>query len=184
MANGLSILDYAPVQMAADVADSLKRRVREEAGYRCAIPTCRQFPIDVHHIVERAEGGEDVFENLIALCATCHARYHRLKDIPRISIQHYKSSLSLLNARYNETERRLLQLFAEQPDSDEMELSDSLDFHLMYLLRDGLLRDDGVPHTRDERTGTIMSSVGRRRYVLTPRGRDFVSRWLEGRQLD
>ena len=49
-----------------------------EAGYRCAVPTCRSIlAIDLHHIVELSEEGSDEAANLIPFCPTCHALYHR-----------------------------------------------------------------------------------------------------------
>jgi len=44
------------------------RAVLVEAGHRCAIPTCRQHPVDVDHIDDWATVKEHRFENLIALC--------------------------------------------------------------------------------------------------------------------
>src|SRR5207248_8959417 len=58
----------------------LKTRVivLTEAGYRCAVPTCRSIlALDMHHIWEVSAGGGDDPSNLIALCPTCHALYHR-----------------------------------------------------------------------------------------------------------
>ena len=52
--------------------------VLTEAGYRCAVPTCRNIlALDIHHIWEVSAGGGDDPTNLIALCPTCHALYHR-----------------------------------------------------------------------------------------------------------
>ena len=54
--------------------------VLTEAGYRCAVQTCRNiFAIDIHLIIEVVEGGgnELALANLIALCLTCHALFHR-----------------------------------------------------------------------------------------------------------
>ena len=52
--------------------------VLTEAGYRCAVPTCRGIlALDIHHIWEVAGGGGNEPSNLIALCPTCHALYHR-----------------------------------------------------------------------------------------------------------
>ncbi|HHV79075.1 MAG TPA: HNH endonuclease [Firmicutes bacterium] len=39
-------------------------------------------PVHVHHIRSRGAGGDDVPENLIALCPRCHELVHRGK-IPR-----------------------------------------------------------------------------------------------------
>ena len=52
--------------------------VLTEAGYRCAVPTCRTIlAIDLHHMVEVGKGGTNDPANLVALCPTCHALYHR-----------------------------------------------------------------------------------------------------------
>ena len=52
--------------------------VLTEAKYRCAVQTCRNiFAIDIHHIIEVVEGGDNELANLIALCLTCHALFHR-----------------------------------------------------------------------------------------------------------
>jgi hypothetical protein len=85
----------------------LEREVLIEAGHRCAIPTCKNYPVDIHHIVPYETCRKHVFDNLIALCSTCHARYHRYRDIDRKSLQIYKVNLGLLNSRYGEFVRRL-----------------------------------------------------------------------------
>ena len=73
--------------------------VLTEAGYRCAVPTCRGIlAIDLHHICQVSAGGDNTLANLIALCPTCHALYHR-GTIKEESIYTYKSMLvSLSNA--------------------------------------------------------------------------------------
>jgi hypothetical protein len=46
-------------------------------GRRCCL--CRRFKptkLQVHHIDERAAGGGDEWDNLIALCLTCHTDVH------------------------------------------------------------------------------------------------------------
>jgi 5-methylcytosine-specific restriction endonuclease McrA len=55
----------------------LEREVLMEAGHRCAIPVCRQTPVEIAHIVPWAEVKGHSFDNLIALCPTCHTRYDR-----------------------------------------------------------------------------------------------------------
>src|SRR5260370_7633935 len=52
--------------------------VLTEAGYRCAVPTCRGIlALDMHHIWEVVYGGGDDPSNLVALCPTSHPLYHR-----------------------------------------------------------------------------------------------------------
>lgn len=92
-----------------DIPADLKRSVLVEAGHRCAIPTCRQTPVELAHIVPWAKVKEHAFANLIALCPTCHTRYDR-GEIDRKSILQYKVNLGVLNSRYTQVERQLLKV--------------------------------------------------------------------------
>ena len=92
----------------------LRRQVLVEAGHRCAIPSCRQTPVELAHIISWAKCRKHEFENLIALCPTCHTRFDR-GDIDKKSIEMYKQSLSVLNSRYGDYEQRILQYFIDTP---------------------------------------------------------------------
>ena len=87
----------------------LRTAVLTEAGYRCAVPTCRGIlALDLHHIWEVKAGGGDDPRNLIALCPTDHALYHRGTISPD-AIYAYKAMLVSLNGAFdNETVDRLL----------------------------------------------------------------------------
>jgi hypothetical protein len=74
----------------------LERRVLVEAGHRCAIPTCRAQPVEFAHIIPWAKVREHSYENLIALCPTCHTRYDA-KEIDRESMRQYKQQLQSLS---------------------------------------------------------------------------------------
>ncbi len=79
------------------------QQVLTESGYRCAVPTCRNIlAIDLHHMVEVSEGGGDVFANLLALCPTCHALYHR-GTISKESIYAWKGMLVSLNNAFDKS---------------------------------------------------------------------------------
>jgi 5-methylcytosine-specific restriction endonuclease McrA len=55
---------------------AVRREILIEASYRCAVPRClTALAIDVHHIDENSSHNEP--SNLIALCPTCHAAFHR-----------------------------------------------------------------------------------------------------------
>jgi hypothetical protein len=82
-----------------------------EAGYRCAIPTCRQHPVQIAHIVPWSKVRVHEYTNLIALCGVCHARFDR-GEIDRKAMLQYKANLGIVNARYGEYERRLLEFYA------------------------------------------------------------------------
>ena len=75
--------------------------VLTEAGYRCAVPTCRSIlALDMHHIWEVAAGGGNEPSNLVALCPTCHALYHR-GTISSDSIYAYKAMLVAIGRAFD-----------------------------------------------------------------------------------
>jgi hypothetical protein len=86
------------------IPSELQRSVLIEAGHRCAIPTCRQIPVEIAHIIAWTKCKEHKLENLIALCPTCHARFDK-GEIDKKSILIYKHRLLMLNSRYGDLER-------------------------------------------------------------------------------
>ena len=75
--------------------------VLTEAGYRCAVPNCRGIlALDMHHIWEVAAGGGDDPANLIALCPTCHALYHR-GTISADSVYAFKAMLVAISRAFD-----------------------------------------------------------------------------------
>lgn len=167
----------------------LERSVKMEAGHRCAIPTCRQHPIEIAHIDQRrGDESKDVFENLIALCPNCHTRYDGHKDIDRKSMLQYKASLSILNSRYGDLERRVLEAFARgnvwtSGDRTMLALPGGLSILLHYLYEDGYLRL--IPASELGLPMIEMLGVPSQEYVeLTPTGKEFLTRWIDARDLD
>ena len=152
---------------------ALVREVKMESGHRCAIPTCKQTPVDLHHIVPWETCQKHEFDNLIALCPNCHRRADR--DIDRKSIKMYKHNLSIVNSRYGDYERRILQDFVDNSDERFIKLpyDTNTDILLMFLIRDKLLLP--LPDKRPIR----MSARGRERmwYELTEEGQQFISKW-------
>ena len=57
--------------------EGLKKKVRNRADLRCCIAGCHKPDIDIHHIVPRADGGENTEDNAAPLCAGCHRTYGR-----------------------------------------------------------------------------------------------------------
>ena len=96
--------------------------VLTEAGYRCAVPTCRTIlAIDLHHIVEVSEGGGNVVSNLLALCPTCHALFTR-GTIQRDSIYTWKSVLVSLSQAFDIATVDHL-LFLKMPEAENLLVS-------------------------------------------------------------
>ena len=164
--------------MRQAIPRALKRDVLIEAGHRCAIPTCKQTPIEIAHIIPWSECKEHSFGNLIALCPTCHTRFDK-GEITRKEMQIYKNNLSILNSRYGDLERRVLQVFAEEKSVDQIWLPGGIDIMLMYLLSDGMLSDTG------QNSGVILAGVpSLKLYQITEKGRTFVQKWLSSEELE
>jgi hypothetical protein len=87
-----------------------------EAGHRCAIPTCRAVaPLECEHIDDWARVRRHEFENMIVLCANCHGRKGSGPgQIDRGSLRQYKANLAVINSRYGDLERRVLEHLAER----------------------------------------------------------------------
>ena len=157
----------------------LRRSVLVEAGHRCAIPTCKQIPVEIAHIDPWNECKTHEFENLIALCPTCHTRYDK-GDIDRLSMKRYKANLGVMNSRYNEQERRLLAAFAEQPDGFFIFGPDA-EFTFMYLLKDSLVRKaPGIHGHSTVMRFTVAGRSNQNSYFLTEQGREWIRNWKEG----
>lgn len=97
------------------VPAEIMRRVLVEAGHRCAIPTCRDIEVDVHHIIPWAQCQTHEYDNLIALCSNCHRLAHRGK-IDRKSLRLYKFNLRFAHDKYSQLEMDVLfELFRMPP---------------------------------------------------------------------
>lgn len=159
----------------------LRRQILVEAGHRCAIPTCRQTPVELAHIIPWAKCQKHEFDNLIALCPTCHTRFDR-GDIDKKSIEMYKQNLAVLNSRYGDYEQRVLQYFIDNPKTEYINLpfGQNTEILLMYLMRDGLLIN--LPEKRP----VTVSSRGQESmwYELTEKGKLFISRWKSAENIE
>ncbi|GGX11712.1 hypothetical protein GCM10010297_36300 [Streptomyces malachitofuscus] len=165
----------------------LRRRVLVEAGHRCAIPTCRQHPVDIEHIDDWAQVKKHEFENLIALCPTCHRRKgNGANQIDRKSLRQYKANLAVLNSRYGDTERRLIELYAGYLKRGTPAAREEVHFRLgvgselqvMYLIQDGYL-------VRLPWGGVQIGDVPMlEMYQFTKAGTEFVERWAAAQPID
>ena len=168
-----------PEDPRENVPIGTQRNVLIEAGHRCAIPTCRQHPVDIHHIVPYAESRDNSFGNLIALCTQCHARFHRTKEIDQKSLRIYKHNLGLLNQRYGEFERRALELFCENEETNAIRLAGLSELQVFYLLKDGLLAKNG------KHSNILLGGIRTwEEYQLTDQGKALVEDLKQARSLE
>jgi 5-methylcytosine-specific restriction endonuclease McrA len=65
----------APSRLDPLSYESLRQQIRRRDGWRCQ--SCGTMSsLEVHHRNFRSHSGADSEENLITLCAACHARVH------------------------------------------------------------------------------------------------------------
>ncbi len=160
----------------------LERDVLVEAGHRCAIPTCKQTPVEIAHIIPWETVREHTFNNLIALCPNCHDRYDKKHEIDRNAMRQYKANLSVINQRYGDLEKRVLEYFAEHPNEDYIWLPSSLEILLWYLLKDGLLVD-AIGRGFSIHI-SIRDTYSQKRYNLTTKGREVIQKWINAKEIE
>lgn len=150
------------------IPTDLERAVLIECGHRCAIPACRQFPVELAHIVPWSKCKEHRFENLIGLCPTCHTRYDKHQiDVKAMRV--YKLNLLLLNSRYGDLEQRVIHLFINDRSTVDFWWFNEMEILLVRLLDDGLLR-------RTEETRSVGGLV-QNLYKLTEQGTSYIRQW-------
>jgi HNH endonuclease len=145
--------------------------VLTEAGYRCAVPTCRGIlALDMHHLWEVSGGGGDDPANLIALCPTCHALYHR-GTISQGSIYAYKAMLVAIGRAFDvEAIDRLL--FLSMCPKDYLVLSGDGVLHFSRLIAAGLV---AVEQKANNAWQLITYAVN-----ISDKGRMLIHAWQQG----
>jgi HNH endonuclease len=161
---------------------ALERGLMIEAGYRCAI--CKETSsLQIEHIVEWAEVQEHEFSNMIVLCATCHGRKKDTSDprhINRASLKQIKQKLMMLNGRYSDLERRIIECFQEKLAADPQFALPILFPEQLYLLVKYLIDDGIIDATTDPGITTVTRGISvayqrdTLRLTLTPAGRQFI----------
>ena len=145
--------------------------VLTEAGYRCAVPTCRGIlALDLHHIWQVAADGPDDPENLVALCPTCHALYHR-GTIKPDSIYMYKAMLVALSHAFDvEAVDRLL--FLSLCPKDYLVVSGDGLLAFSRLIAAGLA---GVEQKANNAWQLVTYAVN-----ISPKGQQLIDAWKQG----
>lgn len=97
--------------------------LRRRCGGRCEVPWCRQQrPLDPHHVIPAALGGEDAACNVLMVCRSCHARFdaayhvgkhvaHRLSE----NVERWEIGLQYRAAKWTALLPGSLQEFYERP---------------------------------------------------------------------
>lgn len=145
--------------------------VLTESGYRCAVPTCRGIlALDLHHIWEVSAGGSNDPSNLIALCPTCHALYHR-GVIKQESIYVYKAMLVAITRAFDvEAIDRLL--FLESCPQDFLVVSGDGLLHFGRLMAAGLA---SAVQKSNNNWQLVTYAVN-----ISDKGRQLIDAWKQG----
>ena len=61
--------------LGARIDNQTRKFIYAREGYACAICDSPKY-LQVHHCIKRSQGGSDNVQNLICLCADCHALAH------------------------------------------------------------------------------------------------------------
>jgi 5-methylcytosine-specific restriction endonuclease McrA len=65
-----------PLRLDPESYDELRNQVLRRDGWRCQ--ACgTMYNLEVHHKEFRSQAGDDSEQNLITLCAGCHAEAHK-----------------------------------------------------------------------------------------------------------
>jgi hypothetical protein len=164
----------APVERKK-IPIQVKTQILTEAGYRCAVPSCRELLLlNLHHIYQVSEGGGDEAPNLIALCPTCHAYYHAGR-ISREAIFAYKSTLVAINRAFDlESIDRLM--FLEPLKRDYLIVSGDGVLHFDRLIAAGL-----ATFTPKSNNNGLLVTYG---INLSPKGKMLIKAWKSGDHLE
>ena len=155
-------------------SESVKRQVLIDCRRHCVL--CGKFcgtHIELHHIKQRAHGGEDTYENCIPLCLDCHA------DVGRYNDDHPKGT------KYSEKELRQRRdlFYKEIKEGKHCTISEEVAEHFdeIQKILKGLFRVKqdaiGIPQ---ECIGLLVSYDSLRNNVenCTPEQVDEIVRWL------
>ena len=98
------------------ITKATRRKIELFWENKCAICGNNDY-LEIHHITPKEEGGNDDYDNLILLCACCHAAIHkRAYDAAKMNVNtsiDYESAIPILDAYFaneigtRETKERL-----------------------------------------------------------------------------
>lgn len=170
------------------VGQDIRIQVLTEAGFRCAVPQCRNIlALDMHHMEEVSTGGGDEATNLLSLCPTCHALYHR-NIIPEESIYVWKSILVSLGHAFDREAIDHL-LFLQKLESHAAQAASRTEPRPFGIWNERALAVSGDGVLRFARliaagladfSMVPLSGTGLYSLCLTDRGRSLIAAWLSG----
>lgn len=168
------------------VPSDLKRRLKEEAGYRCAVPNCRDTgPFDFEHIENWSKVEEHRFDNMVLLCVKCHARTWRKEGgtISKSSVRNYKRNLAIISGRYSLYEMRLIEVLWSQGNPS---IHEAIQIPMTDRLHFKGLEDDRLINIQNPQGGVMVMgmNISPLFVALSSEGVQFVSDYFSARPLN
>jgi len=156
------------------IPESIRRQVLTEAGYRCGVPTCRSIlAIDLHHLQPVSQEGGNYPSNLIALCPTCHALFHR-GTITEDSLYVWKQILVSLSFAFDKEAIDLMMFLHKMKDDPRYLIKP--DAVLQFA---PLIGGDLVTLEWSEITVKNMMMIGYK-VTLSAKGQHLIDAWMKG----
>ena len=153
------------------IPQATKDAVLVESGHRCSIPTCQTTtPIEFAHIVPWVTSQDHSPDNLIVLCANCHALQEK-GHISRNALRKYKNNLKILSGRYNDFERRVFEHIIHRKI---VMLGPGADIQLSNAIKDGLLFVFDVDLPLGKTQLTVNTDIGRLKLKNPPFPNQFL----------
>jgi len=154
--------------------NALRDRVLHEAGFRCGNPACRApLTLDAHHLAPACAGAATAAEDLLCLCAGCHAMLAG-GAFTRDTLRVWKQASHSLVAGFGRDAPDTLLLLKVVED--------------LAVSGDGLMRcsglvTSGLLEIRARISGVVSGQGGDIfKLRLSARGRAFVDAWISGHQ--
>jgi hypothetical protein len=160
---------------------ALERDLMIEAGYRCAVCKTPE-PLEIDHIEEWSVVKEHEFHNMIVLCPNCHSRKKNTSDprhINRASLKRIKANLMMLNGRYSDLERRIIEKFQEDLaskaiDTPSIVIPERLHVLVRYLIKDELVFGELFKSVISQGSRGMMFSDDNLKLTLSRKGKRFI----------
>lgn len=157
------------------ISTSVIQQVLHQAGYRCANPSCRtMLTLEIHHLDQVSEGGQNTPENLLALCPNCHTLHHK-KIIPLESLKTWKQLLLSLNEGFN---KLAIDVLLVMPTIGQLSVTGDGFIHISSLITGGYL----YPSIMVTAAGS--GGGGSITLKLTEKGKTFIDAWKAGNHRD
>lgn len=123
--------------IGAGISNKRRKMVYHRDGYRCALCDNTKY-IQIHHIIQRSRGGSDEMQNLITLCADCHALAHGTdlrgcpdatkEDVEQAIVEYMADYYACIGTLWNPWAKELERLTEEPwPDTSTGQSTRSLD---------------------------------------------------------